>query len=547
MQQEMRVYAAVMPGSYRKGDIRHIYTVEIFRENNAMILKETYFTMSDGIRLYTRMVLPEENGKFPVVFIRTPYEEKRNGRPYPVENYQNDLFIQNGYAVVLQHTRGRGDSEGSCRPYEERQDGLDTLAIIRTLPFYNGEIYITGGSYLSTVHLCYLDTNPQDIKAAALSIQTDRMYFRNYRNGCCYDFCNLSWWLGMLQNRYPEQRPYQEALVRPYEKIMERAVGEDVPEYTGMLLHDTYDDFWKNHENTYAADTLNIPTLFMEGWYDFYIDGMFSMWERLPEKTREKSVFVVGPWGHATAVSPSAEYPLANGNIPADSVVRFFNSIRDNTPCSGFEAGKVNYYSVGGDFWTTGKPETKRLKLYFNHDNTLAEEISLKGEQSYIFNPDKPLHYFRFHNIYKTEKTNAADGVLSFVSAPFREDTDFYGKIQWNMKVKSDCDDTAFFMRVYFMEDGISYNLTETITTLSHVHENYTAGEECFIRIQTPPIGFRVKKGNCIRVDISSHSDLYVPHSNTKGHWAKVTESKTAVNTVICDEDACIELPVCGR
>ncbi len=512
-----------------------------------MILKEEYFPMSDGIRLYTRIVLPEENKKFPVVFIRTPYEKKQNNEPYPIEKYEDDLFIKNGYAIILQHTRGCGNSEGECVPYQERNDGLDTLEIIRTLPFYNGEIYITGYSYLSTVHLCYLDTNPRDIKAAVLCIQTDRMYFRNYRNGCNYSFCNIGWWLQMLSNRYPEQIPYEEVLERPYYKLIERIVGEDVPEYTGMLLNDDYNDFWINQENTYASDKLTIPTLFIEGWYDYYIDGMFSMWERLHKETREKSAFVVGPWGHAMSVSANAEYNLEKGNISGDYTVKFFNSIRDNTPYSQFELGKVNYYSIGGDYWTTDTATTKKLKLYFNNDFTLSEEISDKGEQSYIFDPDKPLNCFKHHDIFKAQPTGAVDGVLSFVSAPFKEDVDFYGKIQWNMKVKTDCDDTAFFIRIYFVKNGIAYNLTETITSLSNINANYVAGEECLVNLFTPPIGFTIKKGNFIRVDIASHSDIYVPNSNTKGHWAKVTETKIAKNTVVCNEDAYIILPYCSK
>ncbi len=509
-----------------------------------MIIKEEYFTMTDGVRLYTRIVLPEEGKKFPVVFIRTPYEEKRGGIPYPSEKYDNDLFLKNGYAVVLQHTRGRGDSEGECKPYQERTDGLDILEIIRTLSFYNGEIYIYGGSYLSTVHLCYLDTNPYDIKAAALSIQTDRMYFRNYKNGCCYDFCNIGWWLGMLKNRYPEQKSFKEAIYRPYYKIMERIVGEDVPEYTQMLLNDDYNDFWIKDSRTYVSDNLKIPVLFSEGWYDFYIDGMFSMWERLSEKTRLKSAFVVGPWGHATAVNDTAEYPLKNGNIPDDYIVKFFNSVRYNTPYKQFELGKVNYYSVGGDFWTTDTANCESLKLYFNSDNTLSDKSHKKGEQSFEYDPEKLLGYYKFNNIFKAPKEGTVDGVLSFVSAPSEKDIDFYGRIKWNMKVKTNCDDTAFFMRVYFEENGVSYNLTETITSLLHIDKNYTAGDECMISIDTSPIGFTLKKGNRIRVDISSHSDKYVPHSNIKGHWAQVTDVKIAKNTVICDENAYIILPI---
>ena len=167
-----------------------------------------------------------------------------------------------------------------------------------------------------------------------------------------------------------------------------------------------------------------------------------------------------------------------------------------------------------------------------------------KAEKNFKYDPNKPLGYFKHHNIFKAEDIGTNDAVLSFTSEPFSNDMHFFGKIRWNMKVKTNCDDTSFFMRVYFVEDGISYNLTETITSLSYIKQNYIAGDECLISIDTTPIAFTIKKGNQIRIDISSHSDIYVPHPNVKGHWAKVTETKIATNTVICDEDAYIEIPV---
>ena len=111
------------------------------------------------------------------------------------------------------------------------------------------------------------------------------------------------------------------------------------------------------------------------------------------------------------------------------------------------------------------------------------------------------------------------------------------------MKVKTNCNDTAFFMRVYFVEDGVSYNLTEGITSLSYLNPDYRAGEECLIDILTGPVGFTLKAGSRIRADISSHSDLYAPHANVRGHWALVEDVRVARNTVICDEEAYLALP----
>ncbi len=518
----------------------------ITTENESVKITEQYFTMPDGVKLYTRVVVPKDTDKCPIVFIRTPYESAHNGIAHDISEYDNDKFINNGYAIVFQHCRGKGDSEGVCIPYDERSDGLNSLDIIRKLDIYNGEIYLFGSSYLSTVHLCYLDTNPEDVKGAVLNIQTDRMYFRNYRNGCCYNFCNLGWWLGMLNREFPEQK-LDGAVNRPYKDIIKRVIGTDYPPYTNLLLNDKYNDFWESDPRTYAIDHLTIPVLFTEGWYDFYIEGMFSMWERLPEETKKRSTFIVGPWGHDTKVSKRAEYPLNNGNLPDDFAVEWFNSIRDGKPYQYSENGKIKYYSLGEDKWKTAAyptTGTKNMRLYFGENNTLNASPCQTGESiSYAYDPEKRLNCYKHNDIYKAAPVDSVDGVISFQTREFNEDASFLTKIRWHMNVSSNCEDTAFFMRVYFVENGTSYNLTETITSLSHINENYKAEEEITIDLLTPPIAFTVKKGGRIRVDISSDGGIYVPHSNIKGHWAEVTETKIANNTIYL-KDSFIELNI---
>lgn len=99
----------------------------------------------------------------------------------------------------------------------------------------------------------------------------------------------------------------------------------------------------------------------------------------------------------------------------------------------------------------------------------------------------------------------------------------------------------AFFIRVYFVENDVAYNLTETITSLSYIKEDYKAGEKITIDLFTPPIAFAVKRGGKIRVDISSDGGIYVPHANIKGHWAEVCDTKIANNTIFIN-DSFIEL-----
>lgn len=511
----------------------------VVTENENVKVTERYFVMSDGVRLYTRIATPKDGDKFPVVFIRTPYEKAHNGTAHDIAAYAQDQCIRNGYAVVLQHVRGRGDSEGICVPYDERSDGLESLDIIRKLDIYNGEIYLSGGSYLATAHLCCLDKNPGDIKGAVLSIQTDRMYFRNYRNGCCYGFCNLSWWLSMIDRQYPNPN-LDNAVKRPFLGIMERVLGTDYPPYTNMLRNNVYNDFWQKDSRTNVMNNLQIPTLFVEGWYDFYIEGMFSMWERLPAETKKRSAFMVGPYGHGTAVSEAAEYPLRNGNIPSDYAVAWFNSVRDNKPYPYAKTGKVTYYSIGADRWKEGiypRLDSNKQRLCFNGAGKLGNvPCGTDSTVTFTYDPEKRLNCFPYHNIYRAQGIGEVDGVLSFETEEFTDVAGYFGKIRWHMVASSDCEDTALFIRVYFVEDGVAYNLTETITSFSHIDPDYYPGDKITIDLYTPPIAFSVKRGGKIRVDISSDGGVYAPHANVKGHWAEVTETKIAHNTLHLQE-----------
>jgi hypothetical protein len=57
-------------------------------------------------------------------------------------------------------------------------------------------------------------------------------------------------------------------------------------------------------------------------------------------------------------------------------------------------------------------------------------------------------------------------------------------------------------------------------------------------------MNFTVKKGCGLRVDISSDGTVFAPHANVKGKWCDVTKTRVATNTLICNNDSYLELPV---
>ena len=517
----------------------------IIESNEHITLTETMVEMNDGVRLYTRYVVPNGVNTCPTVFVRTPYEPAHGGEPHGLERYANNRFIQHGYAVVVQHCRGRGDSEGVCQPYVEREDGLATLEFIRKLPFYNGEIYVTGGSYLATVHLCYFSARPHDIKGAALHIQTDRMYFRNFKNGCNYALSNISWWSLMLDRIYPEPNKSEKGK-RPYIDTAKRMFGEDVPEYTKHLIHNEYDAYWKDDPRVDVVDSMDFPVLLTEGWYDFYIGGMLDMWSRFKESTKKCSAMFVGPYGHKTKVSSTSGYPLDNGDLPDDYIVEWFDSIREKRPYRYATLGKVNYYSIGADEWrATEYPRCSSgfLRLYLESGARLSNnKPEREDSQTYVYDPEYKSNPYGLHNMYKAFAPDSEEGVLSFISEPVQSDQSFFGNVKLHLNVSTDCDDTAFFMRMYFVDGEDAYNLTETVGSISYFYDDYKAGEKIALDLECTPIAFTLKKGMRIRIDVSSKSGVYSPHANVKGHFAYVDSTRVAKNTVYIGESY-VELP----
>lgn len=63
----------------------------------------------DGIALSSDIWLPEKDGKYPAIVIRTPYLKTEWQMKYPE---YGKYFAEHGYAFIVQDVRGRGDSEG---------------------------------------------------------------------------------------------------------------------------------------------------------------------------------------------------------------------------------------------------------------------------------------------------------------------------------------------------------------------------------------------------------------------------------------------------
>ena len=514
------------------------------------------YVYSDGIKLFTVVLLPEKAGKFPTVIIRTPYvdkfenEKEENIAVDYLNEYKN--WLGHGYAVVIQHCRGRGKSDGDCIPYiNEREDGLTLQEWVRKQDFYNGELFLKGGSYLTSVHYA---TAPfaDDIKGAIFGIQDSERYNICYRNGFLKKGLHASWYVGMYKAKSHMKKNFYEGCFEmlPLKNFTKTLFGEMAEDFDEMLKAPNPDnEFWNTRfggsDARNATVNVKFPVLFTTGFYDIYTGGVFDMWDKMSESSRNMSALVVSPYNHNDGpgdLENSIVFPKGNRfeNFGDLYEIEWFDYIRGKNTKSPFDVGKITYYNLFKNCWQT--------------DDFLASANSMKielGDQeiSYVYNPFAPPTFKgglsrAFGGAVYQDEPNSRHDIISVYSEPFEDDVCVKGKMAANLKVKSDCEDTCFYIRVSIEKEKGDYGLRDDITSLCYQLGEYIPGSVVTLNFDFDQHAFLIKRGERLRIDISSaDSDHYVRHTNQKGLYSEQTTAKVAHNTVYLQNSYLI-LPV---
>ena len=125
--------------------------------------KDVPMTARDGVVLRADVFRPDGPGRFPVLLSRLPYDKNGRRRPGDI-----DVFVEHGYVVIVQDTRGRFASGGG--EYEplvwEAQDGHDAVEWAAQLPYADGNVGTMGQSYLGATQYLLAPTRPPHLRAA---------------------------------------------------------------------------------------------------------------------------------------------------------------------------------------------------------------------------------------------------------------------------------------------------------------------------------------------------------------------------------------------
>src|SRR5229473_6143399 len=110
-----------------------------------LIEKNVAMMTRDGVTLRADVYRPDGAGRCPVLLSRPPYDKNLRRRPGDI-----DVFVERGYVVIMQDTRGRFASDGDeYYPLVwEAQDGYDAVEWAAGLPYSDDKIGTMGQSYL---------------------------------------------------------------------------------------------------------------------------------------------------------------------------------------------------------------------------------------------------------------------------------------------------------------------------------------------------------------------------------------------------------------
>ena len=510
------------------------------------------YLSNNNADLFTVICLPDDKGTYPTVIYRNPYvdsEETVSEKEICTKKAAEFItWIEHGYAVVFQHCRGRGKSSGDCVPYiYEREDGLFLQRWIREQFFYNGELYLCGGSYTSSVHFV---TAPfaDDIKGAVLEVQDCERYNCNYRNGFYKVGLHGDWYVHMYKKKSILKKSYttESYKMLPLADFSKTVFGECAEDFDEILRHPNQSDaFWSTRfgggEAHDAIKHANIPILLVTGFYDIYTGGIFDMWKCLDENTKSKSALAVHAFDHGGS-GEKQPVNFENGCLKTEFrnyQISWIDSIRGkNAP--PFEPCKITYYKVFGDRWCCDD--------FYDASGTRRFQLG-EGSVTYKYNPYAPASFegglsANFGGNAWQAAPNSRYDIIRLYTKEFEEDVFVKGKIKATLKVSSDCEDTCFYIRLSLCKAEGDYGLRDDINQISNFDASYIPNSKLEMTFCFDEHAFVIQKGEKLRIDISSSAfPLYVPHTNQKGLFSNQTTAKIAENTVILDESY-IELPI---
>ena len=456
--------------------------------------------MRDGVMLSADIWLPPTgDGPWPSLLLRTIYD---NQEPRYIRWARG--FTAAGYAVVMQDCRGRGDSAGDWLPYLcETEDGYDTHEWVGRQPFCNGQIGTFGLSYPGYTQSLPATLRSSFLKAIAPIASQQDNYGHHRIDGVIHWSVSLTF-LNMLGRSMQSESLSnfdQQALFHhlPPSKAME-PITETHPYYRGVLEHEQYDEWWDSYSLRHRYGEVEVPALFITGWYDSLLHENFKLFngwttQARTSAARKLSKLIIGPWSHQVSPWGKKGYPTNGayqdrvfGSQAEEDIVEMHTRWYDQR-LRGIDTGidrepPIRLFVMGANRWRFEDEwplaRTRWTKFYLhsqgradqNDAGTLSTEPpNTEAADTYTYDPANPVpswgaQYQSLDLCGPRDRRHIEErsDVLVYTSAPLSEDLEITGPISALIYASSTALDTDFTAALVDLEiDGKAIVLCEGI------------------------------------------------------------------------------------
>jgi len=460
--------------------------------------------MTDSIALATDVYLPEGEGPFTCILIRTPYN--KNGTKGDCEWFQ-----KRGFAVVTQDCRGKYNSQGKFYPWiNERSDGLATLEWIRNQEWSDGKIGAWGGSYVGYTQWAISD----ELDVITPYVTGADMYDLFYPSGIFSLGLSFSWGFivdSQETNSISAEKSQASYSILPLSASADSTIGKRSEFMDDWLMHENRDEYWQsqNHRGIAKADVFSIA-----GWYDIFLLDQLADFEALNSNATDNRQIVTYFYHGSAAMKNDYGGSTKTGDPALLAKQYLINHLRDVDTViftQPFKDTKYNLFIMernefyGADNWP---PKATSFQNYYFGSNeyistTMPEEST---SSTYSYDPANP-----YPNLGGTaigadvgpslQDSNVArkDQVV-FESLKLDSSLVLLGPISATLYVSSDVKNTDFYVCLQdVFENGDIVNIQEGGASVS-----FDESEIDLLNIDVWATGYQLNAGHKLRVVVCS-------------------------------------------
>jgi uncharacterized protein len=545
----------------------------------------------DGVTLYADIYRPKDEGKFPVIMMRTPYDKSVGwavGPAYEVATH--------GYIVVVQDVRGRYTSEGEWYPFRhEVEDGYDAVEWAAALPFSNGKVGMIGGSYVGATQMLAAIGHPPHL-AGICPVVTASNYHDGwtYQSGALEQWFDQNWATQLATNTLwrmiaKDTNALQGANVLPLTQYPAfnyaalpagaEATAQIAPYYLDWLAHPSYDDYWKKWSIEEHFSDIQVPALHIGGWYDIFLTGTLRNYIGIKahggtDAARNGQRLLIQIGGHAgfgrrigdvefgdeALKFPSTQVVLDWYDYLFKGAQNEFSTEGSGIPVHVFVMG-ANAYHQESD-WPPPQAKTTR---YFLHSAGSANSLRGDGGLSltppknepadkFTYDPANPVttiggslccdaeHYEPGPRDQRADENR--NDVLVYSTKPLAEDMEVTGPVTLEVWAKSSAVDTDFTAKLVDVSpDGFAMNLADGILRMRYRDSQekpalMNPNQVYKVSVDLGATGNVFKKGHILRLEVSSSNfPRFDRNLNTGAVQATSRQFIAATSTILHDTE----------